>query len=1638
MSSDEGKSILASSNPSFNSNNFHPTYTTDTFTKYMRADLPSSSEMFITLHYDSRSMSHSLLSNYRNPASVEISTDSPVQKPKENKKSIYNLVAESSKFIVEGNENNDNYASSAHRYTVNFSKVCSSQVGAEHMDYYDFEYRDSGACFYRNSIFSCGDQHQNWFGIIPNDGAIAISLVKTSIYFKSNYGTSPSEDKQSHSNTANISCKESNCDKNLPTFDKQTESKNPGTNLNYLPAWLVIVRREQGSDLRGCVINKSLIENNKSISSLIITEPNINNPTIHTSNNSLSSGIITTNLTNDNSSITEPSLKTSLSTTKSISLSSMNTTITTNTSNISQLMMMKKKLTKKNSVKLNDALFNVTDEQLVLQYLVKNDNIMDYLKPGVPDRTVYEKLLKLDEMELLNNHKFGVLLCRKNQSTEEEMYNNEHSTPEFEEFLKLLGRKVRLRNYSGYIGGLDYRNDSTGLETYVTEFRGTNIVFLVSTLLPYEPNKTEQLARKRHIGNSSVTFIFVEEDAMPFQPDTIISGFQKVFILVKYIRLNNDIDDKNDFKFGYRVAVCRAKDVPQFGPIISSDYLFEHNLSFGNLLLTKAINAAYAVLKYSKFREIMQRSRRDYLHQFCNEHTINTENENLKHGKIHLYRRHSQDKLKQLKNSIKFRIHVTSSIEHESMPIKYHFDRIIPFHNQNLKSFDDLCKINQRVKRNHSDIFKLNKNEYIHLSNTFHNLFDFGQCLYVGLKKWQKLDGWHSVMELLPNSLLMNNYNNSTTTTNNNNNSNIYSTDDSVHRHSSNNHYFETQIGINRNWLVIFAPYTISTALANKILLAIPLNSIFGCLFEHNRKVLRIYFDCGQYVQIQDIYNSYHSNEQNTLEQLINFISYCIYPKVLQKCSQIIMKIKNNSIHHNDYHINDNEKFLIHNMDNIHKTNDNDQLKETKETIHHLNNNHKYSTMNDNYYSISDIGLSLSCLSPIDNYNNINSSYSLSLSSPSSPSSLSLLSNLNLSSFSLNPFPYIINFSKKLQNIIDFQFNQQQQQINKQILLQINTYHLPELIRIIQSKKSIWCLQKLNIISPFYNIYFPIIYDIQFTTHLLTLINQLKFNKNIIKIILCDLPEIEIFNRARIRCRHNQYVKHNHNNGRNEIRFSYPVTLYPINHHHQYHDDRFDETNKDNSSLPIISLPYIINVSNVYSNRKIEIKRNSQDFLNFDEMKQLNRKYHSLDVQQILSNELYTNSQCQQKTDDKLVTKSDNETSIDFTSNGLPTINLIETANCVQSRRRTRKPELIFMKQSNHMDSSTVSPPKNEELCLNKETVIRISNSNHQDKNETNSEISNQSGTYARSVNDQNNSPTLENDKIQVTKISTINQNNLSESSLSTLNPDSNKTNDLSINNSSNSNADTTTHIPVKWRRAKTEKTNSHYNTDARIITIRRRLQSTGTNTWNTKLHENITSSKLEQSRPTHLTVNTNMKFKNSSIDYIPPIKQKSRLKITRETFTQSQNIYELNNDTMDKYNTEIEQNLTKNQLYDLTELNENQLRNHLRRINEELLMEQSRRNHLANMCADLLEENRKLRNGQSDSMNKQIEHQTVTTNTSTSLMNQPNETIYKNYNSKKAKLSFINGKIKQISSNPNIWRKSKVKSHSFNNEIDL
>ena len=139
------------------------------------------------------------------------------------------------------------------------------------------------------------------------------------------------------------------------------------------------------------------------------------------------------------------------------------------------------------------------------------------------DTKCNEELVDLDEKYLIKDVKVGVLLCRAGQSTEEEMYNNVESTRAFDEFLNLLGDRVRLKGFDSFRGGLDKDSDTTGTHSVYTQFKDKQIMFHVSTLLPHSPNDKQQLTRKRHIGNNYVTIIFQEEGSLLFSPKTVRS-----------------------------------------------------------------------------------------------------------------------------------------------------------------------------------------------------------------------------------------------------------------------------------------------------------------------------------------------------------------------------------------------------------------------------------------------------------------------------------------------------------------------------------------------------------------------------------------------------------------------------------------------------------------------------------------------------------------------------------------------------------------------------------------------------------------------------------------------------------------------------------------------------------------------------------------------------------------------------------------------------------------------------------------------------------------------------------------------------------------------------------------------------------
>lgn len=61
-------------------------------------------------------------------------------------------------------------------------------------------------------------------------------------------------------------------------------------------------------------------------------------------------------------------------------------------------------------------------------------------------------------MQLSYQLKVGIMYCKAGQSTEEEMYNNESAGPAFEEFLQLLGERVRLKGFEKYRAQLDTKS----------------------------------------------------------------------------------------------------------------------------------------------------------------------------------------------------------------------------------------------------------------------------------------------------------------------------------------------------------------------------------------------------------------------------------------------------------------------------------------------------------------------------------------------------------------------------------------------------------------------------------------------------------------------------------------------------------------------------------------------------------------------------------------------------------------------------------------------------------------------------------------------------------------------------------------------------------------------------------------------------------------------------------------------------------------------------------------------------------------------------------------------------------------------------------------------------------------------------
>ncbi|KOB74231.1 Uncharacterized protein OBRU01_07931, partial [Operophtera brumata] len=221
-------------------------------------------------------------------------------------------------------------------------------------------------------------------------------------------------------------------------------------------------------------------------------------------------------------------------------------------------------------------------------------------------------VLLLEEQEGSVNFKIGVMLMKPCQKTDDEMLSNEKGDEKWDRFISLLGDKIRLRGWNRFRGGLDVKGDMTGSHSIYTMHQGHEIMFHVSTMLPFSKDNKQQLERKRHIGNDIVNIVFTDDSVHnTFNPQCVKSHFTLV----------SEVEGE-----GYRLSVYSDDTVPPFGPSLPCPPVFNDPQLFREFLLVKLMNGEKAAFQTPTFALKRQRTLdtliRDIYAEHCSDHKV--------------------------------------------------------------------------------------------------------------------------------------------------------------------------------------------------------------------------------------------------------------------------------------------------------------------------------------------------------------------------------------------------------------------------------------------------------------------------------------------------------------------------------------------------------------------------------------------------------------------------------------------------------------------------------------------------------------------------------------------------------------------------------------------------------------------------------------------------------------------------------------------------------------------------------------------------------------------------------------------------------------------------------------------------------
>ncbi|KAL7715002.1 Rap-GAP domain-containing protein [Entamoeba marina] len=259
----------------------------------------------------------------------------------------------------------------------------------------------------------------------------------------------------------------------------------------------------------------------------------------------------------------------------------------------------------------------------IIQNKVYKDTAADIIKLIRKNISIYEKcrfqevskkMLRQFQLGLCdlenkfvceNKYKFG-LICLEQVFTKDTIWNPKKISPDCDEFMTLLGRKVDMNRWSHYGGGLDTSSVSKQQAIY-SDFHGIEIIFHPNTY-----------GLKEQIEEDLVVLVWMEDNSL-FDLEMFRGAGNCVWMIVFPAR------NENRKVIGYKLVVIIRNDVEVFSPQIPRGCMFDDTDYFKEFLFTKMIMAEIATLRSPAFQEVKSKERRHLLNSFVKTY-IDTKN----------------------------------------------------------------------------------------------------------------------------------------------------------------------------------------------------------------------------------------------------------------------------------------------------------------------------------------------------------------------------------------------------------------------------------------------------------------------------------------------------------------------------------------------------------------------------------------------------------------------------------------------------------------------------------------------------------------------------------------------------------------------------------------------------------------------------------------------------------------------------------------------------------------------------------------------------------------------------------------------------------------------------------------------------